>query len=68
MHMKNIIFVVAGMVALSAVQGTPHAAPTAQDLAAHDWLNRVRANPTVILPELNYMLCLEFNPVPSPGK
>lgn len=63
---KSFIFVIAGMVALTAY-AAPHAAPTAQDLAAHEWLNKVRANPTIILPELNYMLCKEFNPVPSPG-
>jgi hypothetical protein len=65
--MKNLVLVVAGFVALSAVSAVPHSAPTEQDLAGHDWLNKVRANPTIILPELNYMLCLEQNPVPTPG-
>ena len=65
--MKAIVLVVAGFVALSAVSGAPHDAPTAQDLLGNEWINKVRANPTIILPELNYMLCLEHNPVPTPG-
>jgi hypothetical protein len=67
MHIKNFILVVTGMVAITSIYGAPHAAPTAQDLSAHEWINKVRANPTIILPDLNYMLCLENNPVPSPG-
>ena len=65
--MKNLVLVVAGFVALSAVSAVPHSAPTEQDLLGHEWLNKVRANPTIILPELNYMLCLEQDPVPTPG-
>ena len=67
MHMKSFILVVTGMVAITSINCAPHSDPTAQDLAAHEWLNKVRANPTIILPELNYILCLENNPVPSPG-
>ena len=65
--MRSIISVVAGMAALTVVSSAPNAAPTAQDLLGHEWLNNIRANPTIILPELNYMLCKEFNPTPSPG-
>ena len=44
-----------------------HSTPTVGDLSAHNYLNQVRANPLIALPELNYILCYEFHPVPSPG-
>lgn len=67
MHFKKLIFVVAGLAAINSVNGTVRTTPTNQDLAGHEWINKVRADPKIILPELNYMLCKEFNPVPSPG-
>jgi len=54
MHIKKLIFVVAGIVAtMSTVHGALRTTPTTQDLAGHEWINKVRANPTIILPELN---------------
>ena len=67
MHMKSFILVVTGMVAITSINCEPHSAPTGEDLFAHMVLNQVRTNPKLILSELNSMLCLENNPVPSPG-
>jgi hypothetical protein len=44
-----------------------HATPTPGDMSAHNYINRIRTSPADILPELNYILCTEFHPVPSPG-
>ena len=30
-------------------------------------MNKVRADPKSLIPDLKYMLCFEYNPVPSPG-
>ena len=45
-----------------------HLKPTALDLSTHSFMNRVRVNPSVVLPDLQAILCSDYKPVPSPGK
>lgn len=71
MHFKFSTLVVCGVVALSVITGVTAApirtTPTQTDLDGLTWLNAARTNPKSLIPDMQAILCKEFNPVPSPG-
>ncbi len=64
--MRTILLI--SVLLLPLAMSSVHLYPTASDLNTHAFMNRVRSSPTVILPELQSILCSEYKPAPSPGK
>ena len=43
---------------IRAEWGDGQTAPSQLDIDAYNWLNRIRMDPTIIIPDLEKMLCL----------
>ncbi len=52
---------------LTTVQAATRTVPTQTDKDALTWLNVARTNPKSLIPDLQAILCTEWNTVESPG-